>query len=81
MQIITNRVLIDAKEREDSECGIKIQIEYHLTPILAKKKQSKMGKIPDLVNFRQLLGHKGGQILFDLTFGDRFGILSLFSLP
>ena len=37
-------------------------------------------KIPDLANFRQFFCHKGGQMLFDLNFDARFGILSSFSI-
>ena len=36
--------------------------------------------IPDLANFRTFFGHKGGQMLFDLNFDARFGILSSFSI-
>ena len=40
------------------------------------KKTSKNGKIHDLAYFRQFLGQKEGQMLSDLNFESRFGILS-----
>ena len=40
----------------------------------------KTGRIPDLASFRHFLAQKGGQMLFDLNFAARFGILSSFSI-
>ena len=37
VKIISNGVLKDAKWWEDSKSGLKIQIKWHLTPLLAKK--------------------------------------------
>ena len=44
------------------------------------RKKSKIGKIPDLANFRQFFCHKEGEMLFDLNFDAIFGILSSFSI-
>ena len=46
---------------------------------LLAEKQSKIGKIPELANFQQFFGHES-QMLFDLNFDTKFGILSSFNI-
>ena len=72
-------VLKQRKCRVNSECGLKIQIEYlTFDPFLAQE-LSKIEKIPDLGKipiFNSFFGRKGGQMFFDLYLEDRFGIFS-----